>query len=222
MLALTLATGLVDAVTFLGLGGVFVALMTGNLVFVGFALGGAPNMEVTKSLTAIASFSAGAVLGGRMGIHFAGAGLRRWVLAVALTESALLIAAGVVGLGFNIETRDVGLQPFAVIVLAAMAMGLRNATVSKMNVKDLKTTVMTLTLTSVGADSSLASGSNPNLGWRAASIIMMVIGAAFGALLLYRSGGVSLPLFVCGSGVLFVTLVYAALPAAQTARQETS
>ena len=216
MLALTLATGLVDAVTFLGLGGVFVALMTGNLVFIGFAMGGAPNMDVTKSLTAIASFSAGDVLGGRMGRHFAGASLKSWVSAVALTESSLLIAAGVAGLGFDIETRDIGLRLFAVIVLAAMAMGLRNATVSRMNVKDLKTTVMTLTLTSVGADSSPAGGSHPNQGWRIASIIVRVIGAALGAQLLYRSGGVSVPLFVCGSGVLFATLAYAALPAART------
>ena len=40
LLALTLVTGLVDAASYVNLGHVFVANMTGNVVFLGFAIAG--------------------------------------------------------------------------------------------------------------------------------------------------------------------------------------
>src|ERR1700749_4386690 len=66
LLALTLVTGLVDAVSILALGRVFVANMTGNVVFAGFALAGAPGFSLGASLFALAGFLVGAYLGGRM------------------------------------------------------------------------------------------------------------------------------------------------------------
>ena len=59
-LVLTGVTGIVDAVSILGLGRVFVANMTGNVVFIGFALAGAPGFSVTGSFSALAGFLAGA------------------------------------------------------------------------------------------------------------------------------------------------------------------
>ena len=219
LLVLTVTTGLLDAVSFLGLGRVFTANMTGNVVFLGFALGGAPGIPVASSLAAIGAFVAGAVLGGRLGKKYAGEQLRKWFLTVALIESALIIGAGFISLGFDIEHRTTAFQLYAVIVLTAIAMGLRNSTVRQINVKDMTTTVLTLTLTGIGADSSLAGGKNQNFARRAGSVILMFAGAAAGAWLLYRSGGVSLPLFVCGACVLVVTLIYAALPASQIRKE---
>jgi uncharacterized protein (DUF302 family)/uncharacterized membrane protein YoaK (UPF0700 family) len=66
LLALTLVTGLVDAVSYLVLGHVFVANMTGNVVFLGFALAGASGFSIAASLTALGAFSLGALLGGRL------------------------------------------------------------------------------------------------------------------------------------------------------------
>ena len=63
---LTAVTGLVDATSYLGLGHVFTANMTGNVVFLGFALGGAPGFSVPTSLVALGAFVLGAVLGGRL------------------------------------------------------------------------------------------------------------------------------------------------------------
>src|ERR1700736_3516989 len=63
---LTLATGLVDAASYLGLGQVFTANMTGNIVFLGFALGGAAGFSITASRVALAGFLAGAFGGGRL------------------------------------------------------------------------------------------------------------------------------------------------------------
>jgi len=215
LLVLTVTTGLLDAVSFLGLGRVFTANMTGNVVFLGFAFGGAHDIAVNSSLAAIGAFLVGAALGGKLGKHYAGEKLRKWFLTVALIESALLVGAGLVSLGFDFETHTTAFQLYAVIVLTAAAMGVRNATVRQISVKDMTTTVLTLTLTGIGADSSFAGGKNENFARRAGSVILMFAGAGLGAWLLYQSGGVALPLFVCGACVLIVTLIYAAHPASQ-------
>src|SRR5438105_6006964 len=67
LLALTVVTGLVDAFSYLVLGQVFVANMTGNVVFLGFALAGASRFSAPASLSALGAFSIGAVAGGRLG-----------------------------------------------------------------------------------------------------------------------------------------------------------
>jgi len=66
LLALTVVTGVVDAVSILRLGRVFVANMTGNVVFTGFALVGAPGFSLSASLAALAGFLVGALGGGSL------------------------------------------------------------------------------------------------------------------------------------------------------------
>ena len=56
LFVLTAVTGLVDAVSYLQLGHVFVANMTGNVVFLGFAASGAAGFSAAASLVAIAAF----------------------------------------------------------------------------------------------------------------------------------------------------------------------
>jgi uncharacterized membrane protein YoaK (UPF0700 family) len=70
LVGLTVVTGLVDAFSYLALGHVFVANMTGNVVFLGFALAGAPGFSIPASLAALASFVAGALGGGVVGSRF--------------------------------------------------------------------------------------------------------------------------------------------------------
>ena len=53
LLGLTVVTGLVDAFSYLVLGHVFVANMTGNVVFLGFALVGAPGFSIGASAVAL-------------------------------------------------------------------------------------------------------------------------------------------------------------------------
>src|SRR5439155_24434989 len=69
LLGLTVVTGLVDAFSYLLLGHVFVANMTGNVVFLGFALAGAAGFSVSASLSAIGAFCLGALAGGRLGTY---------------------------------------------------------------------------------------------------------------------------------------------------------
>ena len=66
LLAMTAVTGVVDAVSFLAMGHVFTANMTGNIVLLGFALAGAAGLSVSRSSVALIAFLAGAVGGGRM------------------------------------------------------------------------------------------------------------------------------------------------------------
>jgi hypothetical protein len=77
LISMTLVTGLVDAFSYLVLGHVFVANMTGNIVLLGFALAGAPGFSITASATALASFYAGALIGGRIGSRHGGHRARR-------------------------------------------------------------------------------------------------------------------------------------------------
>src|SRR5438128_12495730 len=92
LLVLTITTGLIDAVSVLGLGRVFTANMTGNIVFLGFALARVPGFSLVRALAALAAFLAGAVIGGRLAIRLEGSP-RRWLATVAVVESSLLFAA---------------------------------------------------------------------------------------------------------------------------------
>jgi len=90
---LTLATGVVDAVSVLALGRVFVANMTGNVVFVGFALAGVPDFSLLASVVALLGFLAGAFVGGRLGRRHTH---RAWALAVATVLIGLVAAVSAV------------------------------------------------------------------------------------------------------------------------------
>ncbi len=204
LLVLTFVTGIVDAVSVLGLGRVFTANMTGNVVFLGFAAAGVSEFSIARSLTALAAFLAGAVLGGRLGSRMAEPGRLRWLRTAAACEAALLVVAGLASIGFNLASAPLTLHLHALIVLTAVAMGLRNATVRRLAVPDLTTTVLTLTLTGIAADSSLARGKNPRFRYRAASVVFMFSGAVVGALLLRL--GPAAPLLLSGLLVLIIRI----------------
>ncbi len=185
LLVLTMITGLVDAVSYLSLGHVFVANMTGNVVFLGFAVADAKDFSISASLAAIVAFLAGALGGGRLG---AALGHHRGRLLASATyiEIALLGAAVVVSRGTLVPEGD--LLQYALIALLALAMGLQNATARRLGVPDLTTTVLTLTLTGIAADSTPAGGTNPNPGRRLLATATMFLGAAIGAVLIFRVG----------------------------------
>src|SRR5438094_9138757 len=200
LLVLTITTGLIDAVSVLGLGRVFTANMTGNIVFLGFALAGVPGFSARRSLAALAAFLFGAVIGGRLGLRLDGS-RRRWLLMVAVVESSLLFAAALTARGYDSERLVPVVHLYALITLTAVAMGIRNATVRRLAVPDLTTTVLTLTLTSFAADSTLAGGSNRRWGRRLAAVVSIFVGAAAGAVLV-NTVGLVLPL------LLSATLVF--------------
>jgi uncharacterized membrane protein YoaK (UPF0700 family) len=210
---LSVATGMVDAISVLGLGKVFTANMTGNVVFLGFAAAGTPGFRVAPYLVAIAAFSVGALVAGRTGRLHADRPLRRWLTVSAVIETGLLWIAAVVAIGFDVAAQAPENYVFAIIVLTALAMGYRNATIRQLKVPDLTTTVLTLTITGLAADSSLSGGANPNWERRVGSVFAIFVGAAIGAVLVAHSGLVA-PLALAGALVLIGTLAYARHPSA--------
>ena len=149
LLILTVVTGTVDAVSILSLGRVFVANMTGNVVFVGFALAGAPGFSLSASLFALVGFLIGAYGGGvAIGRH----GDNRAVLfrQGSVVELAFLLAA--LTISALASTPFDGAVKDAIAITAAIALGLQNAVVRRLAVPDLTTTVLTMTLTGIAAD----------------------------------------------------------------------
>lgn len=189
LLSMTLVTGLVDAFSYLGLGHVFVANMTGNVVFLGFALAGVAGFSVTSSLAAVVAFAVGALLGGKLGawhrdhrgrLHSSAATLQALFLAASVILAAAggsaMTAAG--GSGMTAGYR------YALIAVLGIAMGIQNAAARTIAVPDLTTTVLTLTITGIAADSTLAGGSGSRAGRRLASVATMLAGAFLGAALI--------------------------------------
>jgi uncharacterized membrane protein YoaK (UPF0700 family) len=181
LILLTVVTGTVDALAFLGLGRVFVANMTGNVVFLGFAAAGAPGLSVGGSLVAIACFLPGGVAAGRLGARL-GEDKRRLLHTAASVELALVLAAVVVAA--IAADRPDSASRYALTALLALAMGVQNATARRLAVADLSTTVLTLTLTGIAADSRLGGGSGSHTFRRLLSVAAMLLGAVLGALLL--------------------------------------
>jgi len=185
LVMLTVVTGLVDAVSFIALGHVFVANMTGNVVFVGFALAGAPGLSLSASLTALGAFLVGAVAGGQIGKridahrgrHLAGAG----GFGVVLIVIAAVVAT------VNEHPRG-GSGQYALIILLASAMGIQNATARRLAVPDLTTTVLTQTLTGLAADSPIGAARGNNTLRRAIPVVAMLGGAFVGALAVLHVG----------------------------------
>jgi uncharacterized membrane protein YoaK (UPF0700 family) len=195
MLALTVVTGLVDAFSYLALGHVFVANMTGNVVFLAFALVGARGFSLLASLAALAAFSVGALIGGRLSGRF---GRNRGHLVVVVTTiEALLVGASAVVAGLA-HTPGAGAARYVLIVVLSLALGAQNATARKLAVPDLTTTVLTLTITGISADSRLAGGGGSKAGRRLMSALAMFVGALIGALLVLKVSRVGAVLVALG------------------------
>ncbi len=178
LIGLTVVAGLVDAVSYLGLGHVFVANMTGNVVFLGFVAGGSADFSVVLSLVAIGAFALGALAGGRLGGNTGGhrgrlLAVSSGIQAVAVGGAMLVALASLGGRG--------GVSAHVLVLLLAFAMGLQTVTARRLGVADLTTVVLTLTITGLAAEPRHA-----NTGRRLAAIAAMFAGALAGAVLILQ------------------------------------
>jgi uncharacterized membrane protein YoaK (UPF0700 family) len=214
LLALTFSTGLVDAVSYLGLGHVFTANMTGNIVFLGFGIAGGTGLPVLAPIISLAAFLVGAAAGGRLArrledqhtSHFAG----------ALGIEMLLIGLAAI-IAIVVDVHPDRLSGDVVIALLALAMGTRNATVRGLGVPDLTTTVLTMTLTGLATESPLGGGTGRGSARRITAVASMLFGALAGALLLKTS--LVLPLALAAALALATWLLY--VPAARRLAAQT-
>ncbi len=203
LVVLTLISGLVDAVSYLGLGHVFTANMTGNIVILGFAAAGAPGFSVPASLASLGAFLLGAVSAGRIATVIRDHGR---LLLLAMTLEVIFVAVTAV-IAFSVSAISAGWPRYAVIVGLAFAMGIRNATVRRIAVPDMATTVLTMTLTGLAADSRLAGGNDRGAARRVMSVAAMLAGAVAGAaMFLHLKAG--WPVTVAALIVAAATVIY--------------
>lgn len=192
LLILTFVTGIVDAVSFVGLGQVFAAMQTGNVIFLGLGIGGAAGAPLGAPLLSLAAFLLGGLgavtLAARAG---AGAGLRPMVL----VEVALLAAAALLALLADPAPKDAA--AYALIATLAFTMGLRNTIARRVGGPNLATTVLNLSLTPLAAATPAVAAAPGDLRLRATAFAAILAGAAAAALLL--ESGVALALAVAAA-----------------------
>jgi uncharacterized membrane protein YoaK (UPF0700 family) len=207
LIALTLLTGVVDAVSYLKLGHVFVANMTGNVVFLGFALAGAGGLSILASLLALGSFLLGAFAGGWLG--FRNSVHRGRMLRAATVTQASLIALAVL-LALIAEEPLQQSSRYPLIVLLALAMGVQNAAAQRLSVPELTTTVLTRTLTGIASEGRAFGGGGSHLGRRGVAVVAMLTGAVAGGLLVLHVS-IAAPLALALAFAVAVALVAHAL-----------
>jgi uncharacterized membrane protein YoaK (UPF0700 family) len=179
LVAKTAVTGLVDAFSYLVLGHVFVANMTGNVVFLAFAIAGVPGFSAPDSLVALVAFGVGAIVAGRLAVRFPER--REILLAATAGGQALLVVIAVILAAAAAAPVQAGYR-YPLIVLLAVAMGMQNATARKVAVPDLTTTVLTLTITGIAADRDPSKVMR-----RLISVAAMLAGACVGAVLVLHT-----------------------------------
>ena len=205
LLALTFSTRTVDAVSYLGLGHVFTANMTGNVVLLGFGIAGAAGLPVVSPIVSLAAFGIGSGIGGALARRMAQRHPTHVSFALGL-EVALLAGAAI--LAAATDPHPATFAADATIALMAAAMVVRNATARRLAVPDLTTTVLTMTITGLAADSTLAGGTGKGSLRRVSAVVAMLAGAVAGALLLRT--GLTLPLTVAAAVALATGVAYRA------------
>jgi uncharacterized membrane protein YoaK (UPF0700 family) len=210
-LVLTLIAGDVDAICYLQFDHTFVANITGNVLFVGFALAGVSGgSKWTTSLLALAAFFAGAAFTGRIDARFPAG--RRGILTAAAGFQLVLVAAALVFVARTpAEMNNLG--QYTVVALLALAMGAQSAATRRADVLGVPTVVLTSTLTALAFDSIQGAERNARMRRRIGTIAAMCAGAAIGAACVLRLGtagalAVALALIVFALALTFRSAVH--------------
>ncbi|MFB4309572.1 YoaK family protein [Actinomadura sp. GTD37] len=206
LVLLTVMTGFVDSVSYLELGNVFVANMTGNIIFLGLGLGGSKGVEILATTVSTGCFCVGAAVGGHLAFNRI-AHRGRLLGAATATQAWALVAAALIvtSLGHAHE-----LGRYAAITVLAVSMGWQYAIVRRLEVPDFRTIVVTTTLTALVADRTEAK---ERIARRLSSLAALLLGAAIGALLI-RKVAVAAPLW-CAAVVLIVVAAIAFITSAR-------
>lgn len=152
ILVLTSAAGLVDAISYLELGHVFTAMMTGNTVLLALAIGQGEAMAALRSTLALAVFGLGA--GGGAMVLLRGGSRGEWPPIVTATLALEALVLGVFGMVWHVggpTPRSDGIV-LVLIALSGLAMGVQAAAVRHLGVPGVASTYITGTLTSLMAE----------------------------------------------------------------------
>lgn len=207
LLLLTASTGAIDAVSYLALDRVFTGNMTGNVLFLGFALVGTGGIPFLNNAIALLGFVVGSIVSGRIVGRMHPVGLptaSTWTL----TASAAIIVA--LAVGWLIIGDLAEYQLLILTFVLAAVMGAQVSAVKPIGNTDVTTIVVTNTLANLARDSRLGGGSGQRWMPRLLAIVAMGAGAAAGAAANSWAGGAialaaSAIIFAAGALVLFLT-----------------
>lgn len=206
LLLLTASTGAIDAVSYLSLDRVFTGNMTGNVLFIGFALVGVADIPLLNNIIALVGFVVGSILGGRL----VGRGHKE---KLPISSAWVLIVGGVIAIGLGVFWVLVGDLPHTTILvttfLLAAVMGAQVSAVKPVGNSDITTIVVTNTLANLARDSRLGGGKGQAWVHRLLAVVCMGVGAAIGAWIITIWGGpwallASALIYIAGSLTLII------------------
>ena len=207
LLLLTVSTGAIDAVSYLALDRVFTGNMTGNVLFIGFALVGVAGIPLLNNVIALLGFVTGSIVSGRVIGRGHAKGLPRSSAATLLAAAGLLSMLGL-ALVFFTRLSEPGL--LVVTFLLAVAMGAQVSAVKPIGNSDVTTIVVTNTVANLARDTRLGGGTNAFWLPRLLAVVAMFLGAAMGAAAVVYAGRAAALLaaavvFVAATAVLITT-----------------
>jgi uncharacterized membrane protein YoaK (UPF0700 family) len=206
LLLLTASTGAIDAVSYLSLDRVFTGNMTGNVLFIGFALVGVAGIPLLNNVIALLGFIVGSMLSGRL----VGRGHKE---KLPISSAWVLIVGGVIAIGLGVYWVLAGELPHLAILsttfLLAAVMGAQVSAVKPVGNSDITTIVVTNTLANLARDSRLGGGKGQAWVHRFLAVVCMGLGAAVGAWIIVMWGGpwallASALIYIAGSVTLIV------------------
>ncbi|HEY2181221.1 MAG TPA: YoaK family protein [Solirubrobacteraceae bacterium] len=210
LVALTVSTGAVDALSWLVLGKVFSAFMTGNVVFLGLDAAGAAGPSVSRVGSSLAAFAAGALLAARI-VSSKTDTSATWPRRVTIALGVALCAqAAFLGLWLGTSAHPSSGAGDALIGLSALAMGMQTTAIFALGVRGVFTTAATATWALLMGDFSGWSQSRGERRRLASVITGLFAGAASGALLVLhaRTWAPVLPLAVSALVVTGATVAF--------------
>jgi uncharacterized membrane protein YoaK (UPF0700 family) len=187
LVGLTFSSGAIDTISFLALGKVFTAFMTGNVVFLGLGVAGAGGPDEVRVLIALAAFAAGVFVATRIVGGSRGSGL--WPRRVSVALGLAMVAQAVFLALWMATTGNPGTgSADALTALMALAMGLQSGAVMALAVPGVFTTAATATVMFLMRDVAAGSGSAAADRARLAAVLgALFAGATAGGLLLVHA-----------------------------------
>jgi uncharacterized membrane protein YoaK (UPF0700 family) len=221
--ALTVSSGAVDAISFLALGKVFSAFMTGNIAFLGLRVAGAPAPGLASILSSMAAFVVGVYLSTRIVKPTEGSGT--WpqrvttALGVSLIPHALFVAVWLASNGQPpVDVANV------LLGLWGLAMGMQSAAVRRLHVDGVFTTAATATIIVLMGDIANWSATAAERRRLSGVLVSLFVGATAGGVLLVHAHNVApvLPFAITLGVVATAAIVFRqrATPIAVTSKRQ--
>ncbi|MCW3099638.1 MAG: hypothetical protein JWL77_5256 [Chthonomonadaceae bacterium] len=187
--ALTFSSGAIDAISFLAMGKVFTAFMTGNVVFLGILMAGAGGPSALAVVVSIAAFSAGAYLSWRIvqpvsASEAAGVWPRRVTFAIGLS---LIAHVAFLVVWMAVDGRQMPGVTACLLGCWAFAMGMQSAAVRSLHVDGVFTTAATATILFLAGDLAAWSATTVERRRLAGVLLALLLGAISGGWLVARA-----------------------------------